>query len=105
MALDTVHERSASELVFSLLRTLMTGYQLWGAASGLELAHLPAVLHTTAGAIATALSFLSGEGLVCVDEMAGTVRLSDFGARHFLSHPTPHRPGGDVVVFPRATWH
>ncbi len=87
MTLDSVHERSASELVFSLLRTLMTGYQLWGAASGLELAQLPAALHTTAGCLATALRFLSGEGLVCVDEMAGTVRLSDVGARHFLQPP------------------
>ncbi len=87
MTLDTVHERSPSELVFGLLRTLMTGYQLWGAASGLEIAELPATLHTTDGHIATALRFLSGEGLVCVDEVAGTVRLSDSGARHFLRPP------------------
>jgi len=84
MALHTVREPSASELVFSLLRTLMTGYQLWGAVCGLGLAELAAALHTTDGRIATALHFLSGEGLVCVDEVAGTVRLSDSGARHFL---------------------
>jgi hypothetical protein len=87
MTAETVHELSASELVFSLLRTLMTGYRLWGSASGLELAQLPAALHTTEGRIATALRFLSGEGLVCVDEIAGTVRLSDSGARHFLGPP------------------
>jgi hypothetical protein len=82
--LDTGRERSASELVFCLLRTLMTGYRLWGAASGLDLAELPAALHTTGGRIATALRLLSGEGLVCVDEVAGTVRLSDSGARHLF---------------------
>ena len=87
MMLGTVRERSGSELVFGLLRTLMIGYQLWGAGSGLELAELPATLHTTGGRIVTALQFLSGEGLVCVDEVAGTVRLSDSGARHLLRFP------------------
>ena len=87
MSPGTMHERSASELVFGLLRTLMIGYQLWGAASGLQLAELSAVLHTSGGRIGTVLGFLSSEGLVCVDEAAGTVRLSDSGARHLLGAP------------------
>lgn len=87
MTLGTVRERSGSELVFGLLRTLMIGYQLWGVGSGLELAQLPAALHATGSRIGTALQFLSGEGLICVDEIAGTVRLSDSGARHLLRLP------------------
>src|SRR5512142_925009 len=108
MALDTARERSASELVFGLLRTLMTGYQLWGAACGLDLAQLAAALRTTDGRIAMALCYLSGEGLVCVDEMAGTVRLSDSGARHLLRPPDAsegERVGSDWVVFLPPTWH
>jgi hypothetical protein len=87
MTVGTVRERSRSELVFGLLRTLMIGYQLWGAGSGMQLAELPAALCTTGGMIGAVLRFLSGEGLVCVDEIAGTVRLSDSGARHLLCLP------------------
>lgn len=86
--LGTVRERSGSELVFGLLRILMIGYQLWGAGSAVELAQLPATLRTTGSSITTALRFLSGEGLIWVDEVAGTVRLSDAGARHLLGSPT-----------------
>lgn len=84
MELGTVRERSGSELVFGLLRTLMIGYQFWGVGSGVELAQLPDALRTTGSSITTALRFLSREGLICVDEDAGTVRLSDSGARHLL---------------------
>lgn len=84
MTLGTIRERSGSELVFGLLRTLMIGYQLWGVGSGVELAQLPDALGTTGSSITTVLRFLSGEGLIWVDEDAGTVRLSDSGARHLL---------------------
>ena len=84
MMLATARERSGSELVFGLLRTLMIGYQLWGVGSAVQLAELPAALQTTGSRLGTALRFLSREGLVCVDEVAGTVRLSDSGARHLL---------------------
>ncbi len=87
MALATVRERSGSELVFGLLRTLMIGYQLWGAGSVLDLADLPAALRATGAGLGTALRFLSSEGLVDVDEAAGTVRLSDIGARRLLALP------------------
>jgi len=84
MALATARERSGSELVFGLLRTLMIGYQLWGVGSELGLADLPAALRTTRAGVGTALRFLSGEGLVEVDETAGTVRLSNAGAQRLL---------------------
>jgi hypothetical protein len=88
--------------VFGLLRTLMTGYQLWGVGSGVQVTELPAALQTTGSRVATALRFLSSEALICLDEVAGTVRLSDSGARHLLGltndSPAP-------VVFPPVTWH
>ena len=84
MVLATARERSGSELVFGLLRTLMIGYQLWGCGSGLQLTELSAALQTTASRLAAALRFLSREGLICVDEGAGTVRLSHSGADHLL---------------------
>ena len=77
-------ERSGSELVFGLLKMLMIGYHMWGACSGLELSELPTVLRTTDKTLGVALQYLSREGLVCFDEAAGTVRLSDSGARHLL---------------------
>ena len=84
MTLGTARERSGSELVFALLRTLMIGYQLWGVGSGLDLAELPAAMRSTHMKIGPVLRYLSREGLVHVDEVAGTVRLSDSGARHLL---------------------
>jgi hypothetical protein len=102
MILATARERSRSELVFGLLRTLMIGYQLWGVDSAVPLTELPAALHTTGSRIGTALRFLSGEGLICVDEVAGTVRLSDSGARHLLGLPDASK---GPVVFPPVTWH
>jgi hypothetical protein len=102
MILATARERSGGELVFGLLRTLMIGYQLWGVDSAVQLTELPAALQTTGNKLGAALRFLSGEGLICVDEVAGTVRLSDSGARHFLGL-TDASTG--LVVFPPVTWH
>lgn len=98
----TARERSGSELVFGLLRTLMIGYQLWGGSSGVQLTELPAALQTTGGKVGTALGFLSSEGLICVDEVAGTVRLSDSAARHLLGLT---QASTVPVVFPPVTWH
>ncbi len=84
MTLGGGRERSGSELVFGLLKTLMIGYHLWGACSGLELSELPVILQTTDKTLGAALQYLSSEGLVCFDGAAGTVRLSDSGARHLL---------------------
>jgi len=101
MALAAARERSGSELVFGLLRTLMIGYQLWGVSSSMQLTELPAALQTTSSKIGTALRFLTSEGLICVNEVAGTVRLSDFGAHHLLG--LPH--ASTLVVFLPVTWH
>jgi len=77
-------ERSRSEVVFYLLKSLMISYQLWGVGSGLQLSDLSVHLRTTEARLGTALRFLWREGLVCFDEAAGTVRLSDSAARDFF---------------------
>jgi hypothetical protein len=85
MAPETVRQRSGSEVVFGLLKTLMLGYRLWGNASAFELAQLSGFLRTSESRLGGALSFLDAEGLVSLDKAAGTVRLSDHGARNLLS--------------------
>ncbi|MFI5365638.1 MAG: hypothetical protein ACHQ4J_08445 [Candidatus Binatia bacterium] len=77
-------ERSGSELAFGLLKSLMIGYRLWGAGSVLELSQLSAGLGTTDGRLGSVLTLLVCEGLICLDQAAGTVRLSDLGARNLL---------------------
>lgn len=84
MRIKQRRERSGSELVFGLLKTLMIGYHLWGGGSGLEVSTLSSFLHTTDHRLGGAVAFLSAEGLVCLDEVNGTVRLSELGARHLL---------------------
>jgi hypothetical protein len=80
----SARERSGSELVFGLLRTLMIGYQLWGVGSELELGELPAALRTSGAGVGSAVRFLASEGLVEVDEMTSTIRLSNSGAQRLL---------------------
>ena len=77
-------ELSGSELVFGLLKSLMIGYRLWGTDSGLAVSDLRQVLGATDIGLGGALAFLIREGLVSLDQVAGTVRLSDAGARNLL---------------------
>jgi Mn-dependent DtxR family transcriptional regulator len=85
--LGAQRERSGCELAFGLLKTLMIGYQLWGVDSGVELAELAESLCTSDQRVDGVVTYLTGEGLVCVDQ-AGTVRLTDHARR--LLHPTRH---------------
>ena len=78
-------QRSGSEVVFGVLKTLMIGYQMWGPASAFELAQLSGFLRTSETRLGGVLTYLAAEGLVALDEAAGTVRLSDHGARDLLS--------------------
>jgi len=78
-------ERSGSELVFGLLKTLMIAYQFWGDDGGIELSALSGSLHTSDHCIGGAVSFLAHEGWVQVDERTGIVRLTDNGVQHFLT--------------------
>ena len=86
---DAKRERSGSELVFSLLKTLMAGYQLWGVASALNLEELAGCLRTTDDRVAGVAVYLVGEGLVALDRGGGTVRLTESGARNLLQRVSP----------------
>jgi len=78
-------ERSGSEIVFGMLKILMIGYQMWGPTSALELGQLSKFLRTSENALGDVLVYLAGEELIALDATAGTVRLSDHGARNLLS--------------------
>ena len=86
---EVKRERSGSELVFSLLKTLMAGYQLWGSASALNLEVLAGCLRTTDTRVAGVAVYLAGEGLVALDNGGGTVRLTESGARNLLQRVSP----------------
>ena len=88
MMSEVNRERSGCELVFSLLKTLMVGYHLWGTDSAVSLRDLAGCLRTTNTRLADLVVYLVGEGLVVVD--AGTVRLTESGARHLLYRVPPY---------------
>jgi hypothetical protein len=90
MLSEVNRERSGSELVFSLLRTLMVGYHLWGADSAVSLKELADCLRTTNTRVVGIVVYLVGEGLVILDNGAGTVRLTESGARHLLYRAGPY---------------
>ncbi len=83
-------ERSGSELVFGLLKTLMVGYQLWGTEAALHVGELAGCLRTTDSRLTGLVVLLAGEGLVAIDRRSGTVRLTEIGARDLL-HVSPTR--------------
>ena len=98
-------ERSGSELVFSLLKTLMVGYQLWGTTSAVKLKDLAGCLCTTDTRVAGLVVYLAGEGLIALDSEAGTVRLTESAARNLLYQVSPVGRTSMTVVFPAPTWH
>ena len=76
MQVGNDRERSGSEVVFALLKTLMIAYQLWGVDSNLELVALCRSLRTTDSHMGGLLAYLAHQGLVRLDTTAGTVRLT-----------------------------
>jgi hypothetical protein len=76
-----IRKSSRAEIAFLLLRTLVAGRALWGAAGALSIASLCAVLHANPRQLAGALHYLSDEGLIMVDRREGLVRLTDRGLR------------------------
>ena len=97
---EAYRERSRSELVFGVLKTLMMSYRLWGSSSGMERAHLSDALRTTEPHLGGVLDYLAAEGLVHIDAGSGTVRLTDQGARALLVNSPPAR-SLDGCVSPR----
>jgi hypothetical protein len=84
MVTDAYRERSYSELVFGVLKTLMVNYRLWGSLSGLKRAHLSDALRTADPDLDAILDYLAAEGLVRIDSRSGLVRLTDHGARDLV---------------------
>ena len=75
-------QRPANEVVFHLLRTLMTGHLVWGAQASVTLSELCTILCTSEASLRHILGVLSDEGLVTGDDLEGTVWLTALGARH-----------------------
>ncbi len=84
MITELERQRSGGELVFTLLKTLMTGYHRWGAECVLNVGDLAGCLRTSDKRLTDLIVYLAGEGLVVSDNAAGTVRLSEHGVRHLL---------------------
>ncbi|MFN8627152.1 MAG: hypothetical protein U0587_14365 [Candidatus Binatia bacterium] len=85
MAPQARRQRSVSELVFVLLRTLSTGYEIWGSDSGLPLAGLADRLRVSDARLLGVVAYLTTEGLVTIDAARGTVRLTPLGANNLPS--------------------
>lgn len=79
MAACKERESSGSELVFSVLRTLMIAYQLWGIKSGVMRSTLGKSVRASDTDVDVILGYLECEGLVNLDAYAGTARLSTLG--------------------------
>jgi DNA-binding IclR family transcriptional regulator len=76
---DFVRERLGSEVVFSLLRVLATGYCLWGCRSSVCLAELAGALQANTSELAKAIASLQELDLVALDPSRHTIRLSEQG--------------------------
>lgn len=72
---DGMRDQSKAEIVFVLVRVLVTGRLLWG--GGLSLANLRPLLRASSTQVAHALDDLRDEGMVFVDRRQGTVHLTD----------------------------
>ena len=80
-------QRSVSELVFVLLKTLSVGYQIWGIESSLQLAGLGDLLRVSDARLIGVVAYLTEEGLVVLDEGSRTVRLTPRGAGSLRAGP------------------
>jgi DNA-binding GntR family transcriptional regulator len=70
-----MRDQSKAEIVFVLVRVLVTGRLLWG--GGLSLANLPPLLRASSRQVSHALDDLRDEGMVFVDPRQGTVHLTE----------------------------
>ena len=67
--------RSRAEAAFAIMRALMKGRLLWPYDGALPLEALEALIDAPLAVLTSALAHLSDEGVVLVDQSAGTVRL------------------------------
>lgn len=75
---------SAPETAVRSMRVLMTGYQLWGQRSRIEVEDLAGIIKTPSAQLRTVLAELVSAGLVSLDRGADSVTLTESG-RHALA--------------------
>lgn len=93
------HEWASDELVFEVLRTLMTAYLFWGLRAAVQLPELCRLVSTSEARLRPILYPLFRDGWIARDEGADTVHLTRRGVNHFmgLQAQTP-------VEFPAPKW-
>lgn len=92
-------EAGGDELVFEVLRTLMTAYLLWGWRSAVQLPELCRLLSTTEARLRPVLYPLFRDGWIGRDEHADTVHLTRSGVHHFMG-----LQAATAVEFPLPKW-
>jgi len=70
------------------LRTLMTGYQLWGSRNECDARELSSMFRISATELFDSLRYLAHDGLVLIDYEKGTVSLTAAGARALALLPS-----------------
>lgn len=76
-----------SDVTVAALRTLMTGYQLWGERNACDTGELSAMFHIGTSDLVDCLRVVAREGWVLIDDDLGTVSLTDVGARALAVRP------------------
>jgi len=79
--------RSRAEAAFAIMRALLKGRLLWPYDGALPLEAIEALIDAPLTVLSSALAQLSDEGVVLVDQSAGTVQLSGEVLREFRSAP------------------
>lgn len=72
------------------LKTLMTGYQLWGRANACDADQLSAMFHIPPAELLEAMAALAQEGIVLIDHERRTLSLTEAGARALALLPSGH---------------
>ncbi len=85
---DTKRTRNLRRPVVGPLKTLMTGYQLWGKANACDAVELSKMFRMTSGELLDAMRMLAQDGLVLIDDERGTLSLTEAGARALALLPS-----------------
>ena len=76
-----------SDVAVAALKTLMTGYQLWGDRNACAASELSSMFRVPAADLMDCLRQVAGEGWVLIDDEHGTVSLTAAGARALAVRP------------------
>ena len=88
MTNTTKQTRDFRRPVVGPLKTLMTGYQLWGSANACDTGELSEMFRMSSSELLDAMRSLAQEGLVRIDSERGTLSLTDAGARALALLPS-----------------